>query len=158
MQGHLKTNHTFRTLLVLHQFKLVSSWTLTSRQPHISCRQHAMTVLTLYSEHFSRAVSRCMGTTIFGLDWVSLAVLYWVVYAFSLEHFANLTLSQSRRLVQPIVQGSSLFSVIGQETCHYPQCAHREPACAFVPYRRWHSCSRWARTKPTSRRMTEPDR
>ena len=33
--------------------------------------------------------------------------------------FTNKSLKNTQRLVQPIVQGNSFFSVIGQETCEY---------------------------------------
>ena len=68
-----------------------------------------------FSHHFH--IFRCC-VTIHGhcLGRMNLMVLYWVVSGSAV--FKGVSLNRSRRLVQTVVQGNYLFSVMGQELVH----------------------------------------
>ena len=73
------------------------------------------------SQRCSRAVSWRMGAAMFDIGWVSLAVLSWLC-CFTRSRsavFTDVSLNQTGRFVQPIVQSNSLFDVMGQETCEF---------------------------------------
>ena len=79
----------------------------------------------------SRAVFRRMGSAMFRLGWLSLAVLYWVVSHFLANCFNGSNAHTTGELAHTCAQGNCLFKVIGQKTCQF---ASQVPAVRTYSY------------------------